>query len=64
MIKKAHVSGILFSIIFGFSFMMSKIVLDQISPIGLIAYRFLVAFIIFEILRLTKVIKISFKNKN
>lgn len=62
--KKAHIAGILFSIIFGFSFMMSKIALEKISPVGLIAYRFLVAFIIFEILRLTKVIKINLKNKN
>jgi drug/metabolite transporter (DMT)-like permease len=57
--KWAHLSGIAFSIIFGFSFMFSKILLNQISPMGVIAYRFLVAFLVFEILRLTKVIKIK-----
>jgi drug/metabolite transporter (DMT)-like permease len=58
--KFVHLAGISFAVIFGFSFMFSKIVLDYISPIGLIAYRFLVAFIIFETLRLTKVIQIRF----
>ncbi|XMB71972.1 EamA family transporter [Mycoplasmatota bacterium WC30] len=61
--KKAHIAGILFSLIFGFSFMFSKVALDYVSPMGLIAYRFLIAFIIFEILRLTKVIKIRFDKK-
>lgn len=56
--KKAHIAGILFSIIFGFSFMFSKVVLQYVTPMGLIAYRFLTAFIVFEILRLTKVVKI------
>ncbi len=60
--KKAHISGICFSIIFGFSFMMSKIALEYVSPIGLIAYRFLLAFLVFEILRITKVIKIRIKH--
>ncbi|MFA7106585.1 MAG: EamA family transporter [Candidatus Izemoplasmatales bacterium] len=61
--KKAHFSGLMFSIIFGFSFMMSKTALEYISPIGLIAYRFLLAFITFEVLRLTKVIKIRINLK-
>ena len=61
--KKAHLSGLMFSIIFGFSFMMSKTALEYISPIGLIAYRFLLAFITFEVLRLTKVIKIRINLK-
>lgn len=61
--KKAHLSGVAFSIIFGFSFMMSKTALNYISPLGLIAYRFLLAFLVFEILRLTKVIKIHINKK-
>ena len=61
--KKAHLSGLMFSIIFGFSFMMSKTALEYISPIGLIAYRFLLAFLTFEVLRLTKVIKIHINLK-
>lgn len=63
MIKKAHLSGVMFSVIFGFSFMMSKTALNFTTPIGLIAYRFLVAFIIFEILRQTKLVKIKIRKK-
>jgi len=60
-----YVAGILFSLIFGFSFMFSKIVLDSnyTTPMGLIAYRFLLAFIVFEVLRLTKVVKIRFDRR-
>ena len=36
-----------------------KIALSYVTPIGLIAYRFLIAFIAFEALRLNKVIKID-----
>ena len=61
--KKAHIAGIFFSVIFGFSFMMSKMALEYVTPVGLIAYRFLLAFIVFEILRLTKVIKININRK-
>jgi len=61
MTKKVHIAGICMATIFGFSFMFSKVALVYVSPIGLIAYRFLVAFIAFELLRLTKVIRIRFK---
>jgi len=61
--KKAHIAGVFFSVIFGFSFMMSKMALEYVTPVGLIAYRFLLAFIVFEILRLTKVIKININRK-
>lgn len=56
--KRAHIAGIFFALIFGFSFMFSKIALDYVSPMGVIAYRFLIAFIGFEILRAMKIIKI------
>jgi drug/metabolite transporter (DMT)-like permease len=59
--KKAHIAGLLFSTIFGFTFMFSKIALDYISPLGLIAYRFMIAFASFELLRLFKIIKIRFQ---
>ncbi len=61
--KSGHIAGVLFAIIFGFSFMFSKIALVYISPMGLIAYRFLLAFIGFEILRITKIIKINIEKK-
>src|SRR5690606_16274401 len=53
-------AGLTMATIFGFSFMFSKVALNYVSPIGLIAYRFLVAFLVFEILRQFKVIKIEF----
>lgn len=59
--KMVHLAGVSFAVIFGFTFMFSKIALAEITPIGLIAYRFLVAFISIEILRWFKVIRISFK---
>jgi len=61
MTKKVHLAGLTMATIFGFSFMFSKVALNYVSPIGLIAYRFLVAFIVFELLRQFKVIKIEFK---
>ncbi|KKQ41800.1 MAG: hypothetical protein US61_C0039G0007, partial [Parcubacteria group bacterium GW2011_GWE2_37_8] len=61
--KKVHIAGILFATIFGFTFMFSKIALDYVTPIGLIAYRFLIALIIFELLKLFKVIEIHL-NRN
>ncbi|AUD65252.1 hypothetical protein BK011_05970 [Tenericutes bacterium MZ-XQ] len=63
MTKKIHIAGILFASIFGFSFLFSKIALSYVTPIGLIAYRFLIAFITFEILRQLKIIKINIKKE-
>ena len=62
---KAHISGILFALMFGFSFMFSKTALESnyVTPIGLIAYRFLLAFIIYEVFRLLKIIRINFSKK-
>ena len=57
--KKAHIAGISFSIIFGFSFTLSKFLMNDITPMAVIAYRFLAAFIVFEILRRAKVFKIK-----
>lgn len=59
--KKAHLAGFLFASIFGFSFLFSKIALTVMTPIGLISYRFLLAFLVFEGLRFTKVVKIRFQ---
>lgn len=59
--NKGHIAGIAFALIFGFSFMFSKIALEaNVTPMGVIAYRFLLAFLVFEALRLTKVVKIRF----
>lgn len=64
MSKKVHLAGIMYAVIFGFTFMFSKVAMDYVSPIGLIAYRFLIAFLAFEVLRFSKVIKIRFEKKH
>lgn len=64
MSKNVHIAGLLFASIFGFSFMFSKVALAYVSPIGLIAYRFLVAFLAFEVLRRLKVVEIRFERKH
>lgn len=58
--KKVHGASLLFAIFFGFSFMFSKVALATLSPIGLSAYRFLTAWVGFEILRQLGVVKIRF----
>lgn len=60
----AILSGVLFSIIFGFSFMFSKVALDIMSPMEMISYRFLLAALTLYVLKLLKIIKIDLKGKN
>ncbi len=57
---KVHLASVAFATIFGFTFMFSKVALDFVMPIGLIAYRFLVAIVVFELLRRVRVVKITF----
>lgn len=62
--RNVHLAGVIYATIFGFTFMFSKVALDYVRPIGLIAYRFLIAIIVLEILRWFKVIHIRFENKH
>jgi drug/metabolite transporter (DMT)-like permease len=57
----SHLAGLGFAVIFGFSFLFSKVALEYVSPIGLISYRFLVAFLAFEGCRRLKIIHIRFE---
>lgn len=57
------ISALVYSLIFGFSFMFSKIALDYMEPIELIAYRFLTAAVFMEVLRRLGLIKIDLKGK-
>ncbi len=59
--KKGHLAGIGFALLFGLTFLFSKVALKYVTPMGLIAYRFTLAFLVFEGLRATKLIKIRFK---
>lgn len=59
-----HIAGVIYATIFGFTFMFSKVALTYVIPIGLIAYRFLAAIIVLEVLRWLKVIHIRFEKKH
>lgn len=59
-----YLAGVLFSTIFGFSFMFSKVALEHVTTLQLIAYRFLIAFVVFNLLILFRIVKVDFKNKN
>ena len=50
---KGHLAALTFTVMFGFSYMASKIALAHVSPIGLVAYRYLFAFITIELFRRT-----------
>jgi len=59
--RSAHLAGVAFAVIFGFTFLFSKVALGYVSPVGLISYRFLIAFLVFELLRRFKVVTIRFR---
>lgn len=60
----ALLSGGLFTLIFGFSFMFSKVALGLMTPIEMISYRFLLAALVLYGAKLLKLIKIDLKGKN
>lgn len=62
--KWPHLAGIGFSIVFGFSFMFTKKLYPYITPMGIIAYRFLIAFIVFELLRRLKIVRINIQKRS
>ena len=59
----AYVAAIISSILFGLSFLFSKIALAVASPLALVAFRFLLAFTVMSALIMFKVFKVNFKNK-
>jgi drug/metabolite transporter (DMT)-like permease len=61
--RHPHVAGILFASIFGLTFMFTKILLENISPVGIIAYRFTLAIGTMELLRRLRLIQVVFKGK-
>jgi len=64
--KKIIGAAILTPILFGFSFLASKVGLNILksNPIDIISFRFLFAAILMVVLRITKVIDIDLKGKN
>ncbi|WP_233486927.1 MULTISPECIES: DMT family transporter [unclassified Halanaerobium] len=59
-----YISGSIFSIIFGFSFLFTKEGLEIISPFHLLGFRFALAAVSLTILKIAGFIDISFKGKN
>ena len=59
-----YVMGLIKSVIFGLTYLVSSQLLEHIHIFDLLAFRFLIAAAVFEILRLTKVIHIDLKGKN
>lgn len=60
---KVHLGSLMFAMIFGLTFMFSKVVLAEITPMALIAYRFLWAIIGMETLRRLRIISIRFDRR-
>ncbi len=58
-----YLSGLMFSIIFGFSFMFTKEGLEKLTSFELLGYRFALAAISLSILKYTGLIRMNFKNK-
>jgi drug/metabolite transporter (DMT)-like permease len=59
-----YLAGLVFSSIFGFSFLFTKEGLELMTPFQLLGFRFALAFISLSILRITGIIKIDLKGKN
>jgi len=51
------------NVIFGFSFVFSKLALSVAHPLVILAVRFTVAFLLMNIFWLTGLLKLNFKNK-
>ncbi|WP_286906215.1 DMT family transporter [Clostridium sp. UBA1652] len=58
-----YFTALVTNIIFGLSFLFTKKALMVSNPITLVAFRFLLAFIIMSLLIVIKVIKVNYKNK-
>ncbi len=58
----ATIAALTAQIIFGFSFMFTKISIDITSPLTVIANRYMVAFIGLTVVMLVKRLKIKYKN--
>lgn len=58
-----YISATITSLIFGLSFLFSKIALQNVSPLTLLGFRFLTAFSLMTILIILKIIKVDYRNK-
>ena len=60
---KASIAALLTNVIFGFSFLFSKVALSYAHPLVILAVRFTVAFVVLNLLWLCGVFKMSLKGK-
>ncbi len=60
---KAILASLIGNSIFGFSFLFSKVALDLVTPFVLLSIRFLTAFLVLNLLRLTGKCTVSLKGK-
>jgi drug/metabolite transporter (DMT)-like permease len=61
--RHPHISGMLFASIFGLTFMFTKVLLEEITPMGIIAYRFMLAILTMEVFRRFRIITVNVANK-
>jgi drug/metabolite transporter (DMT)-like permease len=61
--RHPHLAGLLFASIFGLTFMFTKVLLEDITPMGIIAYRFSLAIVTMELLRRLRVVSVQIKGK-
>lgn len=62
--SKAMAAAFFANVIFGFSFIFSKMGLNAASPSVLLAYRFVTALVVMTLLIITKTVKFNIKGKN
>jgi drug/metabolite transporter (DMT)-like permease len=68
MIKNKNLLGVICVLVcqflFGFSFLFTKTLTESVSPMTLLSWRFIIAFLVLNICVLTHIIKVDFKNKS
>lgn len=60
---KGTIAALLTNVIFGFSFLFSKVALDYSHPLIILSVRFTVAFAVLNLMWLCKILKLDFKGK-
>lgn len=60
---KGSIAALIVNVIFGFSFLFSKVALNYAHPLIILAVRFTVAFAVLNLLWLFGIVKLSFKGK-
>ncbi|MHC1721173.1 MAG: DMT family transporter [Clostridiaceae bacterium] len=58
-----YVAATIMAIIFGLTYLFSKIALSVATPFELLSFRFLIAFVIMTLLIIFRIVKVDFKNK-